>query len=380
MPKRTAITVPKAALVGLVILIALGAAVAVAFFVLPSARIVVTPKLQEKQAEQAITLSAGTDVPDFKKFVLPARVVESLGEAQKVIKRTGGTARSDRARGTVRLLNKQDEEQPLLPQTNLRHEETGVFFLTDTAVRIPVQGELTVAVTAKEEGAMGNVPAGKFVVDKLPASLQPYVWAESDIAFTGGEVFDTPLTEVEITTAQDDVVRQARDRARGELTGQAGGAVIREDLIAESIEEKATSATAGSQATSYTVSARVRLRAFIVDDTATLSLTLLALQAQAGPNEEFASYRPESFSVDFERADFERGEARITGRLTGSFAEKIESKIFDARTLAGRTSAEVEEYFKQFSSVEGVHVTLSPFWVTTVPSRAEAVEVVVEKK
>lgn len=341
MPKRTALAIPKAALVGLVILIALGAATAAAFFVLPSARIVVLPKLQEKQAQQSITLSAATDEPDFKKFVLPARVVEASGEAQKVVKRTGGTARSARARGTVRLINKQDEEQPLLPQTNLRHEATGVFFLTDSAVRIPPQGELVVGVTAKEEGASGNVPAGKFVVDKLPASLHPYVWAESDIAFTGGEVFDTPLTEAEVTAAQDAVVAEAREVARGELTSQAGGAVIQDDLIAETVEERTTSATAGSQATSFTVFARVRLRAFMVDDTATLSLTLLALQAQAGPNEEFASYQPESFSVDFERADFERGEARVTGHLTGSFAEKIESKIFDARTLAGRTPVEV---------------------------------------
>jgi hypothetical protein len=237
-----------------------------------------------------------------------------------------------------------------------------------------------VNITAKEEGKAGNVPAGKFIVDKLPTSLQQVVWAESSAATVGGEVFDTPLSSEELSAAKEKVLREARQEARGQLGTAAGGATLRDDLIAETIEEHVASIEAGSQATTYSVSARVRLRTFVVDDTAVLSLTLLALQTKGEANEEFISYAPDSFTMSFQRADFERGEARVTGRLKGSFAEKTESKIFDAKVLAGRTPAEVQEYFEQFSSVDTVNVALSPFWVTTVPSRPTAVEVVVEKK
>lgn len=369
------------------LIVILASAAAVAFFILPTAHVIVTPAQQERTAAQTIFLSTAAQEPDFQRFILPARVVEAQGEVSDTVQREGGlpagqagAAHAAKAQGIVRLFNTQDEEQPLLPQTHLRHDASGIFFLTDKAVRIPPQGDVEVPVTAKEEGSNGDVPAGKFVVDKLPTSLQAQVWGESKTAFSGGEVFDVPLTEGDIATAQEAVVKKARDQARGELTAAAGGAAIRDDLLAETIEEKTSSAAPGSHAAAYIVSARVRLRAFVVDDTAVLSLTLLALQALPKPNEEFVMYRPESFSVDLQRADFERGEAHVVGHLTGSFTQKTESTIFDTRALAGRTPAEVQEYFKQFSSVGSVAVTLAPWWVTTVPARAGAVEIVVQKK
>lgn len=362
-----------------VFLLAVGAAVA-AIFILPSAKITLTPASREKKVEQAILITTAAEDPDYQRFILPASSVQAEGEATLTKQREGGAARIARAKGAVRLKNDQDEEQPLLPQTHLRHEATGIFFLTTAAVRIPPRGEVEVAVTAKEEGPGGNVSAGKFIVDKLPVSLQTVVYGESAAAFSGGEVFDTPLSGAELKQAEEEVVAEALEKARGTLTAQAGGAIIRDDLISHSITEQSTSAQAGSLSTTYAVSAKVTLRAFVVDDNDVLSLTLLKLQAHAEPDEEFVSYAPESFSIDFERADFERGEAHITGHLTGLFTQKTESTIFDTRALAGRTPAEVAEYFRRFASVESVVVELSPFWVTSVPSRAEAVEIAVRKK
>lgn len=368
---------------GLVVIVAVGAVVAAgaaAFFWLPAARVEVTPAWRGANVEQTILLSSKAEEPDFKKFILPAQVVEAEAEVRQTVTREGGQGRAAKARGVVRLVNEQAQEQALLPQSHLRHEERGVFFLTDRAVRIPAQGEVEVSVTAKEEGASGNVAAGRLIIDKLPANLQQTVYAESAADFSGGEVLDTPLTESELNAMLEGVVGQARERARGELTSKAGGAAIREGLTAEVVEEKEATAAPGSRAATYSVRARVRLRAFVADDTALLSLTLLSLQVQPKPDEEFVSYDPESFTVEIERADFERGEARVTGHIAGLFAQKAESKIFDAQALAGRTAREVEEYLLQFDSVEAVTVKLWPFWVTSIPSREGAVIVELRKK
>lgn len=367
---------------GLVAMAAAGAVVAAgaAFFWLPAARIEVAPALRGANVEQTIILSSKAEEPDFQKFILPAQVVEAEAEVRQTVTREGGQGRAAKARGAVRLVNEQAQEQALLPQSHLRHEERGVFFLTDRAVRIPAQGEVEVSVTAKEEGAGGNVPAGRFIIDKLPAHLQQTVYAESAADFSGGEVLDTPLTETELNEMLEGVVGQARERARGELTSKAGGAAIREGLTAEAVEEKEASAPPGSRAVTYIVRARVRLRAFVADDTALLSLTLLALQAHPKPDEEFVFYDPESFTVEIERADFERGEARVTGHIAGSFAQKTEAKIFDTQALAGRTAREVEEYMLRFDSVEAVTVKLWPFWVTSIPSREGAVIVELRKR
>lgn len=361
-------------LVGVCVVTAAVGTVAV-FQYLPSARIVVTPTTSERSVTQAITLASTVTEPDFKRYVLPAKVVRHEVTERVTVQREGGAVREEQARGKIRLYNKQDDEQPLLPQTHLRHEATGVFFLTDQAVRIPPQGDVEVAVTAKEAGKRGNVPAGRFVVDKLPASLQRVVYGESEAAFTGGEVFDTPLAEAELEAALAQVEQKARERARGELTTQTGGAALREDLVNLSVHERRATAAVGSRATTFEAIARVEVRAFQVNENDLLSLTLLALRNEKRENEEFVAYTPESFQVEFLRADFERGEARINGHLRGEFAQSLPSTALAANNLAGRTEAEVQDYFQKIDGVKQVEVSLSPFWVTTVPARAAAVAI-----
>src|SRR5688572_30337097 len=115
MARRTSVIINTRWWIVAVAALGLAGAAFLAWFMLPSARVVVTPTRQEKTAEQSILLSTAATEPDFKRFILPAKVVESAAEATETIKREGGEARPARAQGVVRLINNQDEEQPLLP-------------------------------------------------------------------------------------------------------------------------------------------------------------------------------------------------------------------------------------------------------------------------
>jgi len=356
------------------------AALLMGYFLLPHATVTIEPASNERQVEQDITLSTAVSEPDFKRFILPANVVDTESTKSATIDRVGGEAQSSLATGTVKLINKQNDEQRLLPQTHLRHEATGVMFLTDTPVNIPPQSEISVNITAKVEGLSGNIAEGKLIVDKLPANLQDQIFAELTTPTTGGEVFNTPLTEQEISQAKDDLQQGALSQVRGELTAEAGGAAIRDDLIATTIEDVTSSVEPGSLATSFSVSAKVRQRAFVVDEQDLLSLTLLALRANPADDEEFTSFDPESFTAKLIRADFDRGDALIKGTLTGTFARDTEASIFDTSKLAGRSPLEAEEYFSQFESVGSVSIDLSPFWVRAIPSRQSAVDIFVRQK
>ncbi len=347
---------------------------------LPKAIIEVSPATIERSVEQKIILSAAAGEPDFVKFVLPSRVVTKEVTEQQVITRGQGETREDFAKGAVKMINKQAEEQRLLPKTNLRHGKTGVFFLTDKAVIIPPQAEIEVGITAKEAGAKGNVEAGRFVIDKLPASLQSTVYAESGQATTGGLVVDQPLTEAEKKLAEDKVLAAARERLMGEMTSAAGGALLRQDLTAFNQKELTVSADVGSQTSKLLVRAVVEAKSFIVDENDLLSLTLLNLRGAAGPDEEFVTYDPQTFSAKLIRSDFERGEAVITGSLSGTFAAKLGSALFSADNIAGLTAEEAREQLRKLPGVGEVKVLFSPFWVTSIPSRPEAVEILVISK
>lgn len=369
------IVVPRRSILFLTTLILVIIVGGLAYVYLPRAHIEVKPLNVSRAVDQEIILSSSAGNPDFVRFILPTQVIHREVRESQLFERSAENQFDDFARGEVTLYNKQEGEQRLLPKTHLRHEESDVFFLTDAAVAVPPQGEARVTVTAKEKGATGNVPAGRWLVDKLPVSLQSRVYGESASAFGGGVAVETPLTEVELYQAKETVLAKVRDRLMGELTVAAGGARVRDDLVLYSDEVVEAPVETGSQASQFTVTASVTARAFLVDENDLLSLTLLTLRQSAGAEEEFVAYNPHSFRAEIQRSDFERGEAVVLGTLTGSFASKIGSAVFGGENLAGLRESEVREVLQQLAGVGEVGVEFSPFWVRTVPGRAGAVEI-----
>ncbi|MEX0650340.1 MAG: baseplate J/gp47 family protein [Candidatus Andersenbacteria bacterium] len=351
-----------------------------AYVYLPRATITLRPATSIKEAEQTIILSTAAKEPDFVRYILPAKLVEQEVTQKQLFQRSGSEAATteDFARGIITLTNKQSEEQNLLPKTHLRHEANGVFFLTDAAVKIPPQSEVQVSITAKEKGSSGNVPAGSFIVDKLPTSLQTAVYGTSSQAFSGGLVTERALTEEEISAAKENILVAAKQQATGELTLKAGGAQIREDLITASVLSENISAEPGSRTTEYSIETTVRARGFVVDDKDMLSLTLLKLRSNIPSDEEFISYEPDSFQLSVDKADFERGEIRVIGKLTGLFARKISPSTLRAASIAGLSQKEAQTHFEQMPDVGTAEVRFWPFWVTTTPARPQAVEMMVE--
>lgn len=361
------------AAIGLLVLMMGG----IAFIYLPRARVEIKSVIEEKKIGQEITLSSATQNPNFVKFILPVQIISRDVEERETVSRNTGSSFEDYADGEVILFNKQNNEQRLLPKTHLRHAKTGQFFLTDERVVIPPLGEIRVGVTAKEKGVKGNVSAGKFMVDKLPLGMQEVVYGESINSFSGGVAVETPLTEEEIQKSLKKVKAKARERILGELTAEAHGAAVRQELISFDEEKETISATVGSQTSEYVVKAKLKARAFVVDENDLLSLTLLALRSAAEAEQEFVNYDPQSFTIEIVRSDFERGEAQVRGSLTGIFANKLGSTVFSRNNLAGLSASEVEEQLKQLPGVGEVNVSFSPFWVNAVPARPEAVEIVV---
>lgn len=349
------------------------------FTYLPHATITLTPHTMSESVSRDITLQSSATEPDFQRGVLPARVIEATAEENVVIRREHGSVTHGLATGVVRLTNNQDEEQPLLPKTHLRHEETGAFFLTDRAIRLPVQGSAEITVTAKEEGPRGDVPPGKFAVDRLPANLQDAVFGESLTPFTGGEVFDSPLGEEEIAAARDAVAESARRTALEDLRAQVGDGLLREDLTTTTIEDSFVSAEPGSSAASMAVRVKVIARAFIVDENDLLGFTALELQHTESGDLELVTYDPQSFETEIVRADFERGDAVIATRVTGHFAHRPSQRLFAPEPLVGRTPEEVTTYFAELDEKLQVDVNLSPAWVTTVPARTSAIDIRVDQ-
>ncbi len=364
-----------AALVAAILL----AAVVFGYFYLPKADIKVVPEKETQTVSQEFILSKNINEPDFVHHKIPARLIEASEEKTINVKRDEASkAVADFARGEVKLINKQNDEQRLLPKTHLRHEASDVFFLTDGPVVIPPKGETVVQVTAKEKGAVGNVATGKFIVDKLSAPLQKVIYGESSHNFNGGQVVESALSEQELEEKKSEALAILKEEVTGELTALSGGALINPALISYSEETVEATVSPESKAVNFDIHAKVKARAFVVDENDLLNLTLLALKSSQKEGQEFLSYDPKSFDIEIIRSDFERGEVVVKGSLTGSFASKIAPTVFSVGNLAGLSKSEAVEKLKQRAGVGEAEVVFSPFWVKSVPARLSAVEIKVD--
>ncbi len=369
------VAIPGKSLVLVAIFLIGGAGILAAVTLFPHAAITVHPKTTQKQLTKDILLSSKIETPDYVRFVLPAKIVEEEIETSKVFENTGGKASQDFSKGSITFTNSQDQEQRLLPKTQMRHVDSGLIFLLDTPVAIPAKGTLTVSVTAKEKGPAGDVAPGKFLVEKFTGGLQQAVPAQSDKPFSGGESTDTPISQSAIDTAQNTVLEQAKKDALAKLTAKAGGASIRPDLINIEVESQSVSAPAGSSALRYVAQAKVKARGFVVDTHDLVSLMTLGLRATVGPDEEFLSYDANSFALTIAQTDWKAGQARVSASLTGTYAKKIGQSELSATNLSGLSEKEIIDRFAASPTIGSVDVSLTPFWVKSAPSKENQIDI-----
>lgn len=368
----------KGALFAAVVLM-VGTSGFIAATLLPRATITVFPKVAPRQLSKDIVLSSKASSPDYLRFTLPASIVEKEIRVEKTFTQKSETVHDDFATGTVQLINNQNEEQRLLPKTHLRHETSGVFFLTDERVVIPPKSKVAVHVTAKEKGSAGDVAPGKFIVDKLPAYTQTFVFGESEHAFSGGQAAKSALTQEAIDAAQQEVLIEAKQKAVGELTLAAKGKPAREDLTQLEVISQSTSASSGSHALSYTASATVQARGFVVETHDIISLMTIGLRAETQSDEEFIAYDASSFALAITRTDWKAGNARLTARLTGTYAKKISPQELGRENLSGLSKQEVISRFAASPTIDHADVSLSPFWVRSVPSKEHQIRIEIAK-
>lgn len=373
------VSVPGKSIV-LVVLLLIGGAVFLAVTTLfPHATIIIHPKQETRKLSKDILLDSKATTPDYVRFTLPATVVEEEITVTKQFENASGTSVQDFSKGSITFSNSQDSEQRLLPKTQMRHVDSGIIFLTDTPVAIPANGTLTVSVTAKEKGPSGDVPPGKFVVEKFSKGLQEVVPAQSETAFSGGESTDTEITQEAIDSAQRTVLEQAKQDALAKLTAKAGGAPLRPDLINTEVLSQNISASVGSRALKYIAQANVKARGFVVDTHDIISLMTLALRASVQSDEEFISYDAPSFTLSIAQTDWATGQARVSASLMGTYAKKIGSNELNTDNLPGLSEKEIIDRFSASPAIGSVEVSLTPFWVKSAPSKKNQIDIKIEQ-
>jgi hypothetical protein len=167
-----------ALIIAILVLLAFGAtAAAAAYFLLPEARIAVTPRI-ETFGPLVFQVTADPDVSQPAAGVIPAAWQQTTVEAQDTFDATGIKVSEQKASGAVTFSNRDIGKDVSIPKGSVVKTSSGVSFTTDAAVTVPnavvkqdpsgnlilVPGTASVGITASAAGTSGNVSAGTITV------------------------------------------------------------------------------------------------------------------------------------------------------------------------------------------------------------------------
>lgn len=241
------------------------------------------------------------------------------------------------AGGTATLVNETAGDQGLVATTRLLSTE-GVLFRTAETVTVPAGGTIDVAVYADAAGATGNIPATRFEIVALNASLKPKIYATSATAMTGGIIKKVTLTDTLITDAKTAAATDIQTRLAAQYEPT--------NLVVSITAQTVTGATGD---------------------------TVEAVEVHSVGT---AWYVPVTTAlVPGEYTIVSDGEEILITGETEQTAEPITEESLNPASLTGKTEQQVQDYLADFEQVESVEVDFVPFWLERTPQLPQQIDI-----
>lgn len=349
-----------------------------------SAHVALTPV--GKSVDMEITVQASdtyTSVDDaFAK--IPGQLIEISKTAEKTEAATGSRDVASKARGTITVYNEYSSTPQTLVATTRFQSASGKVFRTLRSVTIPgstvnagstLPGKVNIDVVADAPGPDYNVAAGDFVImafkEKGDTEKATKFYGKSSDSMSGGA---SGPSKVVLQSDFDKAKEAATEDVRNQITTaiQSQGADLTV-LDAETAALGDVTATAkpddSAESVTVTAAANIKTIAFRTEDLKTLVVAnaLNKERLVVLPDELEFEYSDVSFKPDL-------GTLVFTVSVKGTGYMPVDTDVI-AKDITGKNSQSIQDYFKDREGVLSATVTLSPFWVRSVPKQTEDITV-----
>lgn len=355
-----------------------------AIFFAPKATVAITAKTNIVNIDKVMQLKPGATL-DVRQNVAPAIVKQVKKTAAVDFAPTGKKEVGEKATGTVKFTNTQDDVSAEIPAGTQVVTSSGLPFVTSGAVTVPMavpgtkaqcgqdnlcEGTITVGITATTGGSKFNGATGG-----VSGSFDGASGALTAATAGGTDKTATVISQADIDKAREQLKSQDSSAVKAELKKQFVGdsIVIQESfqvapgepVSTPAVDQEATSAKLTAE-TTYTMVAVSRADLKKVFDAYT--------QTQIGKGDNQKIYESGDKTVAFSQFSTAEGGA-YTAKVRAS--AQVGPEIDDgslAKTLVGKRSGEIQQQLESIQGVEDVETTFSPFWVTTAP-KAERITI-----
>lgn len=362
-------------LAGAILVLALGL-----YLFLGQAQVILKPKKQLLDLTLNITASSRYSETDPQANQIPGQLLTAQEEISANFTATGEKEVAQKARGKITVYNNYSADPQIFVATTRFQSAIGLIFRTPRPISIPgarlvggklVPGSVVVEVLADKPGPSYNIGPGKFTIPGLQGSPKyDGFYAESSQNFTGGIIgIAKVVTEKDFSQAQEEVTQKSLEAAAAKLKTRAGDLKIIEPL-ANTVTALNATAEAEQATDGFEMKAVAEARTIGFSEEDLLELVRLSIS-----REQAMLLLKDTLRLVFKnsRLDFENNTISFTVEIEGEAAVDIDKdKIVDG--LLGKKQSAIRDYLLSIEEVESAKVTLSPFWVKSVPKNRHDIE------
>ncbi len=354
-------------------IIVFGAAV---YILTGSAHVTLTPVSTPLNTQITVQASDVFSSIDDTFAKIPGQLLEVSKTASNTIAATGERDVASKARGTITVYNEYSSSPQTLVATTRFKSADGKIFRTLQTITVPgstvksgtmLPGTTAVQVVADKPGTDYNIPAGSFVIaafqEKGDAEKAEKFYGKSTAPMSGGASGPSAVvTQENYDTAKDAAIATVKDLVRAAIEAQGPTLTV---LNADALEMKTPESTArpDDAASDVTVTVEGKLKTIGFRKT-----DLLELISKIVLNKEHLVVLPETIKLSYQdiafRADL--GVLTFTVSIEGTGYAPIDT-VAVKNDIIGKNQQQIREYFNGREGVLSAMITLSPFWVRSVP-------------
>ncbi|MFW0862465.1 MAG: hypothetical protein ACKKL6_02660 [Candidatus Komeilibacteria bacterium] len=361
------------------ILLVVVLAVLVVHYSLAKAFVTITPEYSDHDISFSAQIvdPEQSDLNIEERDYLIGRKLETVLTQSGTFTPTATTVQGDKASGEVTIINNYTKEQTLVATTRLLSSNNKLFRLTET-VTVPAGGKLTATARADETGDEYLIPATKFTIPGLWEGLQDKIYAESSVPMKYQEetshIITADTINAAITSLKDQILVKAIEEFEPQLSGNEY--INKDALIVQEIR-RATSAVIGDDVESFDVELELQIKTITYDEQKLLTKIENDINVLAEQNQGLINFSNNDINVSI--AENEEVVNGIIGVIQGKYKIQLANPNIDLEQIKGKTPEQAVQYLTDLSGVMSASVTLSPFWLTTVPELDNHIKVILNK-
>lgn len=362
----------------------------VAFWVLPSATLKITPATAEERLSFDLAADSNVSSPSPQRGIVPAQILDEREEKRFTFKASGQEDVRTYATGRLTVYNEYSSEQQTLVASTRFLSADGKLFRTTETVIVPgakiengkiVGSSTTVAVQADSPGESFNIGPTTFSIPGFQGTDKFLAfYGKSEARMEGGfEGVRAVATQEDIDKARTQVEEELLPVVEKRLREQVPNDLVLLDVTFERrLAEMNVDVEAGSAADEFSVRAVAQARAFLLREDQVREFVVHNIE-QSGEYDrgkyEFGG--KQELSYEARETNFTDGIARLSLQVTQSFRRVVDVETLVSE-LAGKEDVEVRRILAQHQaeqSFERVQVRFWPFWVHSVPNNPDDITV-----